>query len=279
MTKILKMILVMGLALSISCGDSGDSSKNKNANEGNGVRNVPQQTQVIPVNWNTVSKELNPEIIEEEFSAKNLSFVHLDVIGISNEVNVSFSSNLSLVGRLKIYRVWNKFSNFGRIELNTSFDKLKVENYTGNQPYSCSKRIANRQLVSVEGGCNLFVEVVLPTSSEIEVYSGEKLVSQRFFPMSFDNFITGMSRGFDKEKLEMIENFLSSYTQTGKKLNLSSFELEETLKKFSFASDEKFSALRKLHIFITDRENLNKVIENTFSFSSDREKARLIVGL
>jgi len=276
--KILKMIMVLSLALTVSCGGSGDSRKNKNANEGNGVRD-PGQTQVMPVNWDSISNEFNPEIIEEEFSTTNLSFVKLGVIGISNEVNVSFSNKLSSIGKLKIYRVWNNSANFGQIELNTSFDKLQVENYTGNQPYRCTHVIRNRQLVSVDGGCNLFIEVILPTSSEIEVYSGDKLLSKRFFPMSFDKLIKEISSGFNNEKLEVVENFIASYRQTGKKLKLSSLELEEILKEFTFTNVDKFSALRKLHVHVIDRENLNKVIENTFSFSSDQEKARRIVGI
>jgi len=43
-------------------------------------------------------------------------------------------------------------------------------------------------------------------------------------------------------------------------------------------TEEKLNILRRFHRYISDRENLNKMIEDKFNFF-DQDKARQIVGL
>lgn len=274
-----KIILILLLFLLVSCGGSNNSKKSDDSSGDQGARGERGQATGMPVDWNSVPEKFNPEIVEYQFHTVDLNFIDLSILGVTNQVRVSLSTSLVETGKLKIYRVWGKYASFGRIELNDSFDKLKIENYTGNQPYSCSKAISNRKLVRVEGGCNLYVEVVLPRSSEIEVYSGDNLVSKRYFPMPYGQLIETIDTGFNEDKLEAIENFLASYNATGKVPTLSSIELEDILKEFTFADEYKFSALNKLYRYLVDSEQLGVVIENSFTFSSEREKARRIVGL
>lgn len=61
--------------------------------------------------------------------------------------------------------------------------------------------------------------------------------------------------------------------------NITELELEEILKEFRFTDKYKFSALKILHHFVANREKLNSVIENSFTFSFNKEKARRIVDL
>lgn len=283
MRLLLRVMLLTSFLLTTSCGDSGgnsgDSNKIDDDNGGNGPSRSGNQASKMPVDWKSVPSKFNPEIHEEEFSVKDLSFIDLRILGISDEVSVKQSDKLSSMGKLKIYRVWQNTASFGRIEIDASFNKLKVRNYTGGLPYSCSKGITNKQLVDVDGGCNLFVELTLPSSSEIEVYSGDSLVSNRYFPMTFDELLDNVDRGFNEDKIEAVDEFLRTYKQTGKKPKLLSLELEQILKEFTSADKYKFSALKKLYISVSDQENLNEVIENSFTFESDREFARRIVGL
>jgi hypothetical protein len=273
MNKTILILFCLGLLSLLSCGGGGSStSGNKpNTDQYNGSE--------MPVDWSAVSEEFHPEVFEEEFSSKDLNHIKLSILGISNEVKVTFLEGLTNTGKLKIYRVWAESGNFGRIELDASFNKLKISNYTNNQPYSCSKSIKNRKLVKVSGGCNIFVEVFLPSSAEIEVFSIDKLVSKRFFPMTFDQLLKDIRLGFSQDKMEKIELYLSSYQQSRKTPKLTSLELEKVLKEFSFADKYKYSALKELSVFVTDRENLGRVIDKTFTFSQEREEARRVVGL
>lgn len=82
---------------------------------------------------------------------------------------------------------------------------------------------------------------------------------------------------FDDGRMEVVDEFIYSYSSLGKKLKMTSSELGNIIDEFSF-DDGKFSVLRKLHMFILDRDNLKLMIESEFN-RFDQEKALRIVRL
>ena len=82
---------------------------------------------------------------------------------------------------------------------------------------------------------------------------------------------------FSDGKKAAIEDFISSYNGMSKAPQLTANQLGIVVNGFSF-NEEKFDILRKLHIYVIDRQNLNAMIEKEVSYF-DRDEARKICGL
>ena len=74
-----------------------------------------------------------------------------------------------------------------------------------------------------------------------------------------------------------LNDFISSYNGMSKAPQLTSNQLGIVVDGFSWKEDQ-FEALRKLHTYVTDRENLRAMIDKEIS-SFDRDEARRICGL
>ncbi len=155
-------------------------------------------------------------------------------------------------------------------------DSIKI--YNSNFNYSCELQTRNGKITKIKGGCLQSGSLTLPKGAKIEVYDGEKRLSKMFFPMTIDVYLEKLDDAFPSdEQLKVINEFVKSYKATKTKLELLSEHLQKSLDEFSFDND-KFTVLKKLHSYVTDRENLEEVIEDQFSYF-DQEKARKIVGL
>ena len=96
--------------------------------------------------------------------------------------------------------------------------------------------------------------------------------------MDNQSFLKELDRAYtDDKKMAVIEAYLTSYRVTSTTPVLLCQELGSAVAEFAF-SEQKFTVLRILQRYVQDRENLEKMIEDKFSYF-EREKARKIVGL
>lgn len=273
---------LIGMVLLVACGgESGGGSNNNNdgGDSNNGTRTA--ESARAPLNFEAIDSKYNPHIHEETFSTRNLNKIDLSVLGIKNEVLIERNESLSGEGSLLLYRVWFKTSNYGYLDMKQSFETLKVRNYTGSNPYSCSKRITNGKIKSLNGGCNLYAKLILPKDEKIEVYSNSNLVSSRYFAMTNNELRSSIADArANEDKIDVIEAYLKSHSETGETPKLLCDDLEQILSDFRAFDDAKFSALKMLHKYVEDRENLEEhVINEVFRFRDDRLRALRIISL
>lgn len=268
--KLFGLILAMTL-LSACGGGSNDSGGNGDKN-----RNHNQLKPANPVNWAQVPSEYNPKIEELNFQTYGFDIINLNSFGFNDDVEIIYSSNVLVdSGILRIYKVWNEFAFWLNTKTEPNGTTLDFKNYGR---YQCSIKVENGFIRSLKGGCYVKIQVLLPPGTEIEVYSSNKLISKRFKPIDLDSFLVQFKDAtWPNDKFKVIEEFLASYNGTSKTPSLRSQHLAVVIDGF-LRSEEKFKALRRLHSFVSDRQNLNSMIEAEFSYF-DRKEARIIVGL
>ncbi len=103
------------------------------------------------------------------------------------------------------------------------------------------------------------------------------MISKRFIPVDSETFIQNFKDARFSDEKAAIEDFISSYNGMNKTPKLTSNQLGIAVNGFSF-KEEKFDTLRKLHLYIIDRQNLNAMIEKEISYF-DREEAKKTCGL
>lgn len=250
--------------LSSACG-KGDASKADS--------NLETRDNYVAID--SISSEYNPREIDFSFTMSNISKLNVKLHGFNSNVQVTYSDSLSPdQGLVKLYTV-SKNARYSLGNVTTKIIGATLD-LIENGNYECSIRITNREIQDLNGACYVKVLVVLPRNLEVEVYNYEKLISKRFFPMTNEEFLASMDdASHDHEKLEVIRNFKESYRQTGKVIKLTAEVLGEVLKEFPF---KKFDILRDLHAHVYDRSNLEKMIEDQFTYF-DRKKAMDIVGV
>lgn len=256
-------------ALTSACSGSSGSS-----GAGGGGNTKPQRPDYV--NWDSVPTEFNPSIDEVKFqTTNNLEKIHVDFFGFNEDVDVIYTNDLSTGnGLIKIFKVYAKSASWGRVNSESVGKNLEIKSYG---TYQCSIRIENQQIQALEGGCFVRVQILLPIGSELEVYNLGELISERFIPMTNEDFLKRIDDAdFSDDKFAVIETFLASYTGT-KKPALASRELGTIINEF-MQSSEKFQVLRRLQLVVSDRQNLRAMIEREFGYF-DREEALKIVGL
>ncbi len=116
----------------------------------------------------------------------------------------------------------------------------------------------------------------MPPDAQIEVYNHGSLITHRFIPVDNASLLENLrSAHDDDERQKTIDDYLTSYQQLGKKPSLTCAELGETEHEFPF-TEGKLMALRKLNAAISDRQNLESMIENEFTYF-DQNEARQVV--
>lgn len=267
----------------VSCGKNNESGKSGSGDDEPNYDDGPyvnqQNIQGMHFDWRNVPAQFNPQVFTKEFDSRGLRKIDLMIVGIVDEINVTYDNNLFDRGIIEIYRVRSGNGSFGTVSSRFMRDKLNVINYARNPEYNCLSRVHNRQLIELQGACNLFVRVVLPTSSQIEVYSRGRIYSKRFSPMGFEQLMDRLNTDFNQNKLEAVEEYISSHKQINRPLQLSSFQLEQVLRKFTFTDDFKYTALLELYPYVSDQRNVEQAINNSFSFPSYRDKAKRMVGI
>lgn len=264
----LKIVLTLILSL-IFFGCSGSGTNKSNDNGGN-PNNKPEQN----LNWDSIPAEFNPSIDEVDFAIDGLEKINIDAFGFK-DVEVIYSTDLAAnEGILRIFKVWKKQASWGDLRANKNGKNLDLKNYG---TYQCSIKIENRQITSLEGGCYVRVQILMPQGSEVEIYNIGKLVTQRFIAMDNQTFLKSLDDAtWADDKFKVIEDYLSTYNGTKKPI-LYTTEMSKVINEF-IRSDEKLRALKMLHSYIADRDNLPTMIDREFN-SFDRDEAETIVGL
>lgn len=262
--KAILLICALGLTLA-SCSDGGSDKKGG----GNGPQANPNG-----VEWNTVPSEFNPHVEQVDFPIAGLKKISTNLFSFSGDVHLRYSDQLTDSGVLQIFSVSKEARTSVRgVDVNNYGTALDIKRY-GN--YECSIRISNRRIAEVKGACYVRLVLTLPKGSQVEYYNAGTLISQRFVPMSNEEFLERMDDARSDEYMSVIDGYIASY-RAPQKPSLTCYELEKVLDEVTF-KDKKMAALRKLHSYISDRENLSKTIEDNFSYF-EREEARRIVGL
>lgn len=229
------------------------------------------------LDWDSIPSEYNPTIRDVGFTYHGIKQIDLNVFGFAKDVEVVYSNKLSSnSGNLRIFRVWKKSASWGDLTPNQKGDELKLINYGSN---SCSIQTKNGAITELEGGCVIRLQVFLPPGAEIEVYNVGQLISKRFFPIDTFTFLENLDDAFGStdKKFDVIEEYLLSYKETNKTPSLTSSQLGVVIKEFSY-SDDKFKALRMLHMYVSDKQNLDEMIEDIFNLF-DQDEAKQIVGI
>lgn len=228
------------------------------------------------INWSAIPSDYNPSIEEFPFNIDGVERIQMDIFGFKNDVELIYSRDLPQgEGRLLLFKVWNESASWGSPQPTKNGKNLALKNYG---TYQCSIKTHNGNITALKGGCYVRIQVILPANSEVELYNVGELISKRFIPIDTDAFLKNfMDARWIEEKFASIEDFLNSYVGTSKKPTLDCNQLGMVIDGFS-KSDEQFRALRRLHTYVTDRENLGKMIEDEFSYF-DRDEARNIVGI
>ncbi len=263
----MKVAILIAMSLVFSaCGGSSDD-------DGGGGGVGPQGHQV---DWSSIPAEYNPSIEEVDFVTEDIERVEMNVFGFRADVGVSYSSELAPnSGYLRIYKVWKESVSWGNIRSQQQGESLKL---SGQGSYQCSIQIKDHRISSLKGGCYLRIEIVLPAGAKIEVYNVGQRLSKRFFAISTERFLEDFDDApFSADKFAVIKEYLKSYKEVSQTPRLSSEQLGTVIEDF-LRSEEKFEALRLLHSYVSDRGNLNAMIDREFS-SFDQDEARRIAGL
>lgn len=262
-------VSLMALAFLAGCDSGGGGSKD--GNNANGKPSVKNR-----INWSSIPSKYNPSIEDVEFRVDGYEKINVNVFGFDDDVEVVYSKDLPAdAGFLRIYRVWAKSASWGSVNERPNGTTLDL---IGSGSYSCSIATSNREIVQLEGGCYVRIQVFMPAGAEIEVYNVNKLMTKRFFAIKTDVMLEQLDRASrDEDKFAVIETYLASYRGLKKKPEMQAVQLGDVVSEFPF-SEGKFKALRLLHATVVDRENLSKMIEDRFSYF-DRAEARRIVGI
>jgi hypothetical protein len=263
--KVICIVLLSAALSGCSVGSDGGG--------GGGGSDKPQKASYV--NWDSIPAEFNPSIDEIGFQTHGVNKIDIDAFSFDKDVEVIYSSMLAPgAGLVKIFKVWKNQARWGNLRPRTSGTKLDLHSYG---TYQCSIRVKDGNIVDLDGGCYVKLQVFMPVGSEIEVYNVGKLVSKRFIPMENESFLESLDDAtWAADKFAVIEDFLASYTGARRPV-LSTYELGKVIEEF-MQGQEKLRALSRLHTIVSDRQNLAAMIEEEFSYF-DREEARKIVGL
>lgn len=228
------------------------------------------------LNWSSIPSEFHPEIFEENFQTMNMNRIYVDMFGFKNDVEVTYSSTLAQgQGYLRIYSVFKDSGSRGSFSASTSGQNLLLNRYG---TYQCSIKIQNGNITAVKGLCFVRLQVVLPVGTEIEVYNIKQLISRRFIPVEAEDFLKNFKdASFADGKKAVIADYIASYSGMSRVPQLTADQLGVVVDGFSFKED-MFDVLRKLHVYVLDRQNLAAMIEKEFSYF-DRDEAKRICKL
>ncbi|WP_374073336.1 DUF4476 domain-containing protein [Bdellovibrio bacteriovorus] len=267
-----KCLVVLGLlsALVLGACSNDDNDKKSDNPSGPGTQRV---------HWDSIPSEFSPRKESFNLQTQNIQKIQMDLFGFTNDVQLQYSDKLPAdAASIELFTV-AKDSSYSLSGVNIDEElgtkTLKLNKYGS---YACSIRIQNGKITELKGACYIRVLLTLPQNAEIEVYNVGKLISKRFIAMDNGTFLKDLDRAsFQEDKEAVIQNYLESYRATGKTPALICDELGQVIEEFT-RTEGKFIALRKLHAYVTDKENLAQMIEDKFSYF-DRDEARRIVGL
>jgi hypothetical protein len=250
--------------LMTGCGNS--SSSNSSPADGHPNR----------IAWESIPAEFNPRLESTSFGIVGTEKIMLDLFGFDRDVDVTYSDSQDpSKATLNRFTVFKEVASFGGLNIRPQGRDISVRN---EGMYDCSIQTHNGSITGLKGGCYVRIQLILPTGSQIEVYNVKNLITRRFIPIDTETFLKNVKDAtWAKDKSVVIDQFVDSYQGTGKTPSLSAQQLGEVIHGFSW-KDEKLSALRRIHGYVHDRENLEDMIKKEFSYF-DQNEARQVVGI
>jgi hypothetical protein len=268
--------MTMMVAMTLSSGCFNHESKGGNNDRPSGPNSKNK------VNWDTVPSDYHPEVQENEFRTGGFKAIHVDAFSFKDDVEVLYGDKVPngsvFVRAFTVWKeteLWQPTSNWRTLRARPNGSSLDLKS---EGSYSCYTEVVNGDIQTLAGGCFVRLEIWLPQGAEIEVYNLGQLISKRFFPMETSTMMTQLEQSIDSDaKFSIIDTYLASYLELNKKPSITTQQLKPIIQSFSFDKD-KHKALRLLHSFVTDRQNLSTLIDELFTYF-EREEARRTVGL
>ncbi|QDK45826.1 hypothetical protein DOM22_12035 [Bdellovibrio sp. ZAP7] len=225
--------------------------------------------------WENVGSEFNPQSSQNDVDIKDVEKILVNVPSAADKVIVKYSTtlpaNTAIVKIFTISKDSLTSSNFRRGRRNNT-----IEMSDPSQP--CKLTVENGHIKDVNGYCYARIEIHLRENAPVEVYSGSKIITDHYYPVSLADLMKRLEDCHeDSERLAQVADFSSSYSETGVRIPLYTTDLVPILRKFQ-TTNPKLQVLRLVQIYIVDRDQLEKMIEEEFEYF-DRAEARKIVGL
>ncbi|UYL10037.1 DUF4476 domain-containing protein [Bdellovibrio sp. SKB1291214] len=228
------------------------------------------------VKWSNIPAEFHPQMTDITLNTSSVDTLKLNIFGFAADVEVVYSENVPAgQGFLRAYRV-SKTS--GALAPIVSSVKAKTISLSGSGDYSCRIQITNGKITELDGTCYVRLQVMLPTNSELSVYNLNQLVSTKSKLITTDEFLIKLQKTtWVGDKRVALNDFLESYSKAGKNPAFTSAQVGIAIREFDLTAD-KLKVLRRLHGFVSDRENLNSMINQEFPEHA-RGEARVIAGI
>lgn len=225
--------------------------------------------------WENVGSEFNPQSSLNDIDIKDVEKILVNVPSAADKVLVKYSptlpANTAIVKIFTISKDSLTSSNFRRGRRGNT-----IEMSDPSQP--CKLTAESGHIKDLKGYCYARIEIHLRENAPVEVYSGSKILTDHYYPMSLSDLMKRLDEcQEDSERLAQVADFSSSYSETGLRVPLYTTDIVPILRKFQTASP-KLQTLRFVQIYIVDRDHLEKMIEDEFEYF-DRAEARRIVGL
>lgn len=279
MNKFLIGVLALILA---ACGGESDGGGGNTQCSSNAAGNDCQKGETY-VNLESIPEKFNLRKDSHDLNIDGLTRLNVHLFGFTKDVRLVYEKKLyDHQAVVEIYSVSHKNKNSpipSAVELKPSSTKMDLRFAIGGyHERGCKIGVENQKIKSLEGACIVRVVVRMPVGSEKEVYVMDELLSKRFIAMSSEDLVQGVDKAIGNDtKFDVINAYVKSHKEVGTTPKLYSSELGLVIKEFPFAKD-KFQALKMLHQFVLDRENLGMMIENVFGHF-DQEEAKEIVGI
>jgi hypothetical protein len=228
------------------------------------------------VKWASIPSEYNPQVSDITFNTNGAETIRLNIFGFAADVEVNYSENVPAgQAYLRTYKVSKNAVSWAPIN---SELKGKSLNISASGNYACSVKVENGNITKLEGGCYIRLQVLLPADSDLAVYNLNQLISTKARLMSTDELVTSLENAsWVGDQRKILNDFLDSYQQAGKQPAFTSNQLGDAIHTFNVTAD-KLKVLRRLHGYVSDRENLRSMIDREFPEHA-RGEARVIAGV
>lgn len=266
----MKKLLILLFVLA-SCGGGGGGSKSPSGNSGGDdyidIDNLPQNTRL--------------EGSGLGFNITDVKRININIMNFTEDFRLKYSKDIrSDEGQFDVLSVIESDNTEARTaSVNYDIDDTTINFTVSNTTSSCGITRTNGRVSSVSGACVARIVLTLPEGAKIEVRNVGKLYTDLLYPMSISEFIKEIKKSFSNDnRLAVADRLIKTHKDTKTKLILTTKTLETAIGEMVRESG-KLDMLSKIHRFISDRENLDVVIESSFVLRSTKEKARQIVGI
>lgn len=147
-----------------ACGGSDDGAGP--AGDGGAT---PSGTYRNWVNWAAVPAAFHPRIDNTALDLKGINKIKIYLSNFEKDISVIYSPEVQEIALLRLYKVhsWSE-NDWGRIQ---SFAEMGTLDAYHLENYSCKIHVINENITSLEGGCFVRAEVIVPENSTVEIYN------------------------------------------------------------------------------------------------------------